>query len=81
MMLFVFEMFIFIKGNVCMLHGPMGEKSDFHILKKKKKRATLTSIQLFDLLLWCSVRQSHMMYFIALPQNKNRHGGDCNVMV
>lgn len=32
---FVSEMFILIKGNVCMMHGPMGGKSYFLVLQEE----------------------------------------------
>lgn len=66
------KMFILIRGNVCMLHGPI-------FIFYKKSRPTLTSIRPFDSLIWCSVRQSYMMYFIAPTQNKTViKGSQCN---
>ena len=40
----------------------------------------MTSVWLSDSLIWCSVRQSRMMYFIALPEQKH-HEAEVNVVV
>lgn len=56
----VSKVFTLIKGNVCMLHGPMGKKLFPWVVPPWQAFGFLTR----------SVRQSRVMCFIALPLNK-----------